>query len=187
MTSAGVWTYTLDAANTAVDALNDSETLSESFTVETEDLTPATVTVTINGANDAAVISGVASGSVTEDTEASVATGDLNHTDVDANNDNDVWVEQVNFAGDYGEFDISTNGQWMYVLDNANTALDALNDGQTLTDSFTVQTEDLTSTTVTITINGVTDLIAIADSGFIETINVLIVGTDVNRSIETQD
>ncbi len=63
MTAAGVWTYTLDNNNPTVQALNGTATLTDSFTAMTADGTAQVVTVTINGANDAAVISGVTSGS----------------------------------------------------------------------------------------------------------------------------
>jgi hypothetical protein len=48
-----VWTYTLDNANCAVQALNDCDTLTDTFRVTTIDGTPKVVTVTINGTNDA--------------------------------------------------------------------------------------------------------------------------------------
>ena len=66
LTAAGVWTYTLDNSNAAVQALNVGQTLTDTFTATTVDGTAQLVTITINGANDAAVISGVANGSVTE-------------------------------------------------------------------------------------------------------------------------
>ena len=47
-------------------ALNVGGTLTDTFTVHTTDGTAQLVTVTINGANDAAVISGTTSGAVTE-------------------------------------------------------------------------------------------------------------------------
>ena len=50
----------------AVQALNDCDTLTDTFTVTTVDGTAQVVTVTINGTNDAAMISGTATGSVTE-------------------------------------------------------------------------------------------------------------------------
>ena len=62
----GVWTYTLDDSNTAVQALNAGETLIDTFTAVTTDGTQQLVTITINGRNDAAVISGAANGSVIE-------------------------------------------------------------------------------------------------------------------------
>ena len=66
MTAAGAWIYTLDNANSAVQALNAGDMLTDSFTVTTIDGTPQMVTITINGSNDAAVISGTAAGSVVE-------------------------------------------------------------------------------------------------------------------------
>ena len=58
LTAAGAWTYTLDNNNAAVQALNAGGTLTDTFTVTTADGTAKVVTITINGANDAAVISG---------------------------------------------------------------------------------------------------------------------------------
>ena len=66
MTAAGVWTYTLDNTNAAVEALNVGGTLTDTFTVTTVDGTAQVVTVTINGTNDAAVITGTSSGAVIE-------------------------------------------------------------------------------------------------------------------------
>ena len=50
LTAAGVWTYTLDDNNAAVQALNGAATLTDTFTALTEDGTAQVVTVTINGA-----------------------------------------------------------------------------------------------------------------------------------------
>ncbi len=47
-------------------ALNAGQTLTDTFTVTTVDGTPQVVTVTINGTNDAAVISGDLTGTVIE-------------------------------------------------------------------------------------------------------------------------
>ena len=58
LTAAGVWTYTLDNSNAAVQALNVGQTLTDTFTAFTVDGTSQVVTITINGTNDAAVISG---------------------------------------------------------------------------------------------------------------------------------
>ena len=96
--AAGVWTYTLDDNNTAVQALNVGQTLTDTFTATTVDGTEQPVTITINGRNDAAVISGAATGTVVEAGGVTngtpgtpTATGDLNSTDVD-NNPNDAWT-----------------------------------------------------------------------------------------------
>ena len=96
LTAAGVWTYTLDDSNAAVQALNVGDTLTDRFTVTTIDGTAQLVTVTINGANDAAVITGDTTGSVVEAGGVAngtpgipTATGHLNSTDVD--NPDDAW------------------------------------------------------------------------------------------------
>ena len=87
VTAAGAWTYTLDNTNAAVQALNvGSAPLTDTFTVFTEDGTAQLVTITITGTNDAAIITGTATG---RSIEAGVvpgtptATGDLLATDVD--------------------------------------------------------------------------------------------------------
>ena len=46
----------------------------------------------------------------------------------------------------YGTFTMTAAGVWTYTLDNANSAVQALNVGDTLTDTFTVTTVDGTAT-----------------------------------------
>ena len=62
-------------------ALNVGQTLTDTFTVTTVDGTAQLVTITINGANDAAVITGTATGAVTE--AGGVANGIAGHADRD--------------------------------------------------------------------------------------------------------
>ena len=83
-------------------------------------------------------------------------TGDLNFTDVD--DPNDAW-EEVSFptASTYGTFTLTAAGLWTYTLDDNNAAVQALNAGDTLIDTFTAVTTDGTSQVVTITINGAND------------------------------
>ena len=97
------------------------------------------MTITINGANDAAVISGVASGPVTEAGGVNngtpgtpTATGNLNSIDVD--NPSDAWTAVgTATASDngYGTYTLTAAGLWVYTLDNSNAAVQALNVGQT--------------------------------------------------------
>ncbi|WP_284275002.1 VCBS domain-containing protein [Bradyrhizobium iriomotense] len=162
MTAAGVWTYTLDNANSKVQALNVGDTLTDSFTVTTIDGTPQVVTITIHGTNDAAVVSGDTTGSVTEAVgckpEAPIATGTLTDTDVDnpSNTFTAVCYPEASNGG-YGAFTMTAAGVWTYTLDNNNCAVKALNVGDTLTDTFTVTTIDGTPQVVTITIHGAND------------------------------
>ena len=161
MTTAGVWTYTVNDANSAVQALNVGDKLTDSFTVTTIDGTSQVVTVTINGANDAAVISGATTGSVTEDggtkCDPPTATGTLTVTDVDnAAGFTAVNCPTASDAG-YGTFTMTADGVWIYTLDDSNCAVQALNVGDTLTDTFKVTSLDGTAQLVTVTINGTND------------------------------
>ncbi|MBH5401917.1 M10 family metallopeptidase C-terminal domain-containing protein [Bradyrhizobium sp. CNPSo 4010] len=170
MTASGVWTYTLDDANPAVQRLNAGETLIDSFTVTTIGGTPQVVTITIQGASDAAVISGDTTGAVIEagavanaNPGTPVATGTLTDTDVDtAANAFTAVVSPTASASGYGTFTMTVAGVWTYTLDNANSAVQALNAGETLTDSFTVTTLDGTAQVVTITIRGSNDAAVIS-------------------------
>ena len=163
LTAAGVWTYTLDNSNPAVQALNVGQTLTDTFTAFTVDGTAQLVTITINGANDAAVISGKTTGSVIEAGGVAngtpgtpTATGDLNSTDVD--NPNDAWTAVSSpTASGFGSYTLTATGVWTYTLNNSNATVQALNVGQTLTDTFTAITVDGTQQLVTITINGAND------------------------------
>jgi VCBS repeat-containing protein len=162
MTANGVWAYTIDQANGAVQALNVGDTLTDTFTVTTIDGTAQVVTVTINGANDAAIISGATTGAVVEDSgsrcDKPTATGALTDTDVD-NTPNRFTAVNCPTASDggYGTFTMTADGVWTYRLDDANCAVQALDAGDTLTDTFTVTTIDGTEQVVTITIHGASD------------------------------
>ena len=159
ITAAGVWIYTLNEANSAVQALNVGDTLTDTFTVTTVDGTAQVVTVTIDGANDAAVISGATTGSVTEDDhdkcDSPTATGTLTATDVDnpPNTFAAVSCPTTSDAG-YGTFTMTAAGVWTFILDEDNCAVRALDVGDTLTDTFTVTSIDGTAQVVTITIHG---------------------------------
>ena len=162
ITTAGVWTYTVNDADSAVQALNVGDTLTDTFTVTTIDGTAQVVTVTIHGSNDAAVISGITSGSVIEAScdkpGHPTATGTLTDTDVDnaPNTFTPVHSPTESDSG-YGTFTMTADGVWSYALDNANSAVQALNICDTLTDHFTVTTVDGTAQVVTITIHGTND------------------------------
>jgi VCBS repeat-containing protein len=160
----GAWTYTLDNTHAAVQGLGEGDILNDSFlvTVTDEDGLTDTVTVnlTITGTNDAAIIAGDTSGSVTEATATSagipVAMGTLTASDID-NDDNKFQANSGTAASGYGVFTVESDGNWTYTLDNANAAVEALNNGEQLFDSFTVLSQDGTAQVVNIEINGATD------------------------------
>jgi VCBS repeat-containing protein len=162
MTADGVWTYALNDADSAVQALNVGDTLTDTFTATTVDGTAQVVTVTIHGSNDAAVISGITTGSVIEAScdrhGTPTATGTLTDTDVD-NAPNTFTPVDSPTASDsgYGTFTMTADGVWSYALDNANSTVQALNFCDTLTDTFAVTTIDGTAQVVTVTIHGTND------------------------------
>ncbi|WP_064737339.1 VCBS domain-containing protein [Bradyrhizobium sp. Ai1a-2] len=162
MTAAGVWTYTLDNTNAAVQALNVCDHLSDTFTVTSIDGTAQVVTITINGTNDAAVVSGATTGTVIEDGGAGpgtpIATGALADTDVDNTPNTFTAVcSPTKSDGGYGTFTMTAAGVWAYTLDNNNCTVQALDACDKLTDTFTVTTIDGTAQVVTITIKGASD------------------------------
>src|SRR6185436_7302107 len=132
----GAWNYTLNDDNATVQALNASSApLHELVTVATADGTEKVIDITINGANDAAVITGTATDSVLEASGVlngtagdATASGDLNATDVDSAA---TFVAQTGVAKTYGTFSIDATGAWSYTLNDDNAAVQALNTSST--------------------------------------------------------
>jgi VCBS repeat-containing protein len=121
-----------------------------------------TFTLTVENANDPAIIGGTSTGSVTEDSTLT-ATGILSVADQDNGESN--FIVQTNTAGTHGTFSIDTAGAWSYTANNAT--LQALGRGQSAIDRFDVASADGTIHTITLTANGVNDApivtVAIAD------------------------
>lgn len=96
-------------------------------------------------------------GAVTED--SGVAGGLITTSgDIDfwAGDDTGDWTAET-ISGAYGgALEIDADGNWTYTAQNDHPTIAALNDGDTLTEVFTVTSTGGTST-VTITINGHTD------------------------------
>ena len=116
-------------------------------------------TLTIANVNDPAVIGGTITGSITEDATPNSVSGTLSATDVDSPASFLAIISPTASALGYGTFTLSADGAWTYVLDNAHSAVDALADGEQLQDSFDVVTADGTTQSITITINGQSDVI----------------------------
>ena len=128
-----------------------------------DDATPATATITVNPSADAA-IPGSGVGSVKEDVPAQLsATGTLSIVDPDAGEAG--FQVQIDTPGTYGSFSINAAGVWVYNIDNSKAVVQQLKEGESKTETFTVNTIDGTPTTVVITINGTNDgPTALADS-----------------------
>ena len=152
ISSAGAWTYTLDNASSNVQAINANETVTENIRITSAGGTTQTITITITGLNDVAVIGGVDTGSVASNSPAAV-TESLSITDADSTPD--TFVAQTDAASTYGTFSIDEVGAWSYTVDTNNAAVLALTSTSTpLSDVISVSTADGLTANVTITING---------------------------------
>ncbi|MGC9465890.1 VCBS domain-containing protein, partial [Vibrio sp. 10N.261.54.E10] len=138
ITKDGAWTYSLDNNNPVVQRLGQGSTATDIVTVHSADGTAHQVMVTINGTNDTAVISGTNSGAVTEESQLKTS-GTLTITDTDKGEDH---FSNTDIAGQLGTLHLKDNGNWTYDLDNKNTAVQALAQGKTATDTITVHSAD---------------------------------------------
>ncbi|MBW8828514.1 MAG: VCBS domain-containing protein, partial [Burkholderiales bacterium] len=145
--AAGAWRFT---ANSAFDSLNVGGKAEEEFTVKSVDGTEQKVKVTINGSNDAAVITGDTSGSAAESNTPVTITGTLSATDVD----NAPGFQAGSTVGTNGTFSIDAAGTWRFT---ANSAFDSLNVGGKAEEEFTVKSVDGTEQKVKVTITGTND------------------------------
>jgi VCBS repeat-containing protein len=151
----GAYTFVPDSG--AINALTAPTTTS--FTVTVSDGTLSadqTFTIEINGTNDAAIISGITTGSAIEaggvgNTRlGTIATGTLTNVDVDHPPNTFTAVSSpITSAGGYGAFTMTAAGVWTYSVNEAHSEVQALNVGDTLTDTFTVTTVDGTAQVVT--------------------------------------
>ena len=165
ITAAGAWTFTLN--NAAAQPLGAGDVALQTFAVASFDGTAArNVVISVNGVNDPASISGLATGSYLSlgTTVGGVgAEGQLTVSDVDTAQQFVKPLDHV--AGTYGSFSADASGHWRYFPNNGPATI-ALPEGATGTDSFSVQSFDgSASKTVTISIIGRNEPpVAVADS-----------------------
>ena len=172
----GSYRYVLDNADPDTDALDNEATgVTETFTYTIANNgggegneASATITVSIEGSNDAPFISFVEGEDLGNVKEAGIlndnvpfsgvttATGTLDPNDVDSSDDatNDTWSlvanggtgqiqdDAVTVTGTYGTLTIDQNGTWTYTLDDTDPDTRALNEGESYDEVFTVQLAD---------------------------------------------
>ncbi|NMY52660.1 retention module-containing protein [Pseudomonas sp. WS 5011] len=183
MSSNGHWTYV--APNNVTDDTQEVFT----YTIVDADGDPDTATLTIT-VTDGVPLAVNDSASMTENTDTvsgSVITNDTVGTDEPGS------VSFVNTTGTYGNLVYNPNGGWTYDLNNASPVVQALGDGQHLTEVFNYTLSDsdgdTSPATLTITINGVDDLVSIIGlNGNDETVDEddLPTGTDSTKDPLTQ-
>ncbi|MBO3703792.1 MAG: DUF4347 domain-containing protein [Candidatus Accumulibacter sp.] len=113
-------------------------------------------TAAVANINDVALISGVTSGTVSED-GVLVTGGRLSISDADVGEAAFV-AASGGSANGHGVFSLSAAGDWTYTLDNEQAAVQALAGGQLLADSFVVSSIDGTSLSISIVIVGSNDV-----------------------------
>ncbi|MGY4169096.1 beta strand repeat-containing protein [Bradyrhizobium sp. USDA 4529] len=155
--TSGVWGYTLANNQANVQALAGGTQVHDTLTVKSFDGTATqTIDVTITGTNDAATITGTATGSVTEDGTLT-AGNTLTVNDVDSGQNH--FQTPGSLAGTYGTFTFNaTSGVWGYMLANNQANVQALAGGTQVHDTLTVKSFDGTATqTIDVTITGTND------------------------------
>lgn len=161
----GNWNYSADNDQKAIQDLTDTASLNESLTVSSIDGTHHNILVTIVGAdepldvNTPAVIGGVDSGVVTEDSDPNAnslleTSGTLTIVDPDPDEAN--FIAELK-SGTYGSFSIDTQGNWSYAVDNRLSAIQDLANGQSIADNTAIRSIDGTSHNITVNIVGVDD------------------------------
>jgi len=136
----------------AAQSLAEGESVTEEFVIQTSDGVSATIAITVIGVNDAAVITGDATGTLNEDSTAPIS-GTLVASDIDNMESGFAPIDEA--TGQYGAFSIDAAGDWTFVVDNASVQF--LNENESVTDSFVVESIDGTATEVVITITGSDD------------------------------
>nr|ABM65821.1 MadA [Mesorhizobium sp. R88B] len=180
LNSDGTYTYTLNNGLASVQALAAGASVTDVFTYTNADnhggSSSASLTVTINGTNDAPVA--VADiNSVKEDTAPNPVSGNVltNDTDVDTGDTHSVTAVNgsagnvgANLVGTYGTLHLNSDGTYTYTLNNGLASVQALAAGASVTDVFTYTNADnhggSSSASLTVTINGTNDApVAVAD------------------------
>ncbi|TDM54565.1 retention module-containing protein [Aliivibrio fischeri] len=163
MNANGRWTYSLMNSLAAVQALGPSDTLTEIFTVIVTDSQGESVqkdiTITIEGTNDLPEITGGTTGEYIEDVSPDVVTGQLIATDVDAGDT--TTFEMRTYVGNYGTFYLEADGTWRYEINKDSAAIQSLNEGETISETFTAVVHDsnggFTNEQIDFTITGTND------------------------------
>ncbi|EYD76344.1 RTX toxin [Rubellimicrobium mesophilum DSM 19309] len=175
------WSYTVDRA--ASQYLAAGQTVTETYAVRiTDGHNEAAsdgvqvITVTITGTNDAATISGTATGGVVEDGNADnndatsqTVSGQLTVADVDQGEARlQAIAAGTAGANGHGSFEVLADGHWTYSLTNGQGAVQGLSADETLTDSIVVTSKDGTATqAINVTITGTNDAVQTRDGGLV--------------------
>ncbi|WP_110972679.1 VCBS domain-containing protein [Pseudomonas huaxiensis] len=178
----GSYSYRLDNAMAAVQALRDGDSLVDDFSYTVIDAAGAedraTLTINIQGRNDTPVAQNdtaiaVEAGGLNNGTAGTNPSGNVLANDLDVDGNDVLQVTGVRqsgqigtvgtpFKGLYGTLTLDANGTYSYVVDNDNPLVQSLRtSGEILREVFTYQIRDLagasSSATLTVVIRGAND------------------------------
>ena len=163
LNSNGSYTYALHDNLPIVDALRTGEVVTDSFNYTVTDnpvggnakIDNGVLVITINGVNDSPVatdntaevtedVAQTDSGNLITDDDGNGADSDGDHaqntltvTEIDG-----VSNPATDVGGTYGSLNWASDGSYTYTVDNSNPAVQALNPGDTLTDTFSYTLSD---------------------------------------------
>ncbi|HYW58209.1 MAG TPA: Ig-like domain-containing protein [Polaromonas sp.] len=214
ITAASLGNLTFQAAANANGAAYTTFTFSVRDQSSAFDASPNTITMNVTAVNDAPVGTNDA-GAATEKGGTANASGGANATGNAIGNDTDpegtaLTVTAIRLGategsgtagtvgsalvGTYGTLTLAANGSYTYVIDEANTTVQALNAGGTLTESFNYTLSDggLTDVAVlNITINGTNDAPVVSSGASTGSedpaspIAVVLTGTDIDGTVSS--
>jgi VCBS repeat-containing protein len=150
----GSYTY---APNAAAQGLDDGETAQDVFSYTASDGTAsdtATLTVTVNGANDAPVAN---DDTASTNEDAAGISGNVLVNDTDVDGETLTVTSPGTYVGTYGTLVLAANGSYTYTPGAAAQALDT---GDVVQDVFTYTASDGTASdtaTLTVTVTGIND------------------------------
>ncbi len=140
-------------------SLNNSDSLIDTFSYAATDgngnFDTTTLRITILGVDDPPVVA-LDAGDITEDDLPNNVTGNVlaNDSDPEAQSLSVATVDgsrrstsASRLLGTYGSLTLGSDGSYTYLLDNGNPLVDALDDGDTLTESFAYEATDGTGST----------------------------------------
>jgi VCBS repeat-containing protein len=181
----GDYDYALNNASTAVQSLVAGQVVVDHFTYLASDGTASTqadIFINVAGTNDAPVavadaVIAVEAGGISNGNAGSNPTGNVLSNDSDVDQGDVRTVSALTFgaaagtvgsglAGNYGALTLNSDGNYSYVVDNANAAVQSLRTvGNTLTDTFSYSITDavgaISTANLTVTIQGTNDALVV--------------------------
>ena len=143
----GQWTHYLDHQLPTVQLLSPTDMLTDSFSISAIDGTQSLITITIHGADDIPQVAGTFQGTLALDNPSTVS-GELTISGGDSGEAS--FLTQIDSAGLYGNFTLTSSGNWTYQLTDTSLTNDAI-------ETFSAVAADGSSHTITINIVGTTN------------------------------